>query len=158
MNHRDTGRPVHEHRRSTGAGPASVAGALRLATGLTEDARVVLVRVLAPLDARLAHHPAGRVELEVSPEDRGTPGQSLTLECRGAGQPRPVASSAQRQLDVAVRRVCEGLGRQLDDTDTRVPSRTDRLVRHSAPAERTSARAAGPSPRTARRSPGRDRG
>lgn len=134
MNCPDPTPPARGQARSRGTEPATVVDSLRLAAGLTQQERLVLVRMLARLDAQLARYPAGRVELEVSLEDRGTPGQRLTLECWIPGRPRLVASSAQRHLDDAVRKVCEGLRRQLDDTATRREPRNNRLLRRKLPA------------------------
>lgn len=114
------------------AGKATVAGSLRLAAGVGEAERPVLVRRLARLDAQLARHRAGEVDLELSVEDRGTRGQRLTLECRVPGRPRLVASSADPDLDTAVGRVLEGIRRQLDDTAARREPRNDDLLRRPA--------------------------
>ncbi len=114
------------------AGTATVASSLRLAAGLSEGERPLLVRRLARLDAQLARYRADRVDLELSVKDRGTRGQRLTLECRIAGRPRLVASSADHDLDTAVSRVREGMRRQLDDTATRREPRNNRLLRRSA--------------------------
>ncbi len=137
--------PTRTDARITGVEPATVAGSLRLAAGLTQQERRVLVRMLARLDAQLARYPAERVELEVSLKDRGTPGQRLTLECWISGRPRLVASSAQRHLDDAVRRVCEGLRRQLDDAATRREPRNNRLLRRRVPVGAVDPAAAHPS-------------
>ncbi|MGY1667662.1 hypothetical protein [Geodermatophilus sp. SYSU D00696] len=133
MSSPDPARPARADARITCTEPATVAGSLRLAAGLTQQERHVLVRMLVRLDAQLARYPAERVELEVSLKDRGTPGQRLTLECWIRGRPRLVASSAQRHLDDAVRRVCEGLRRQLDDTATRREPRNNRRLRSRLP-------------------------
>lgn len=111
--------------------PATVAGALRLAAGISEDERALLVRRLARLDAQLARYRADQVDLELSVKDRGTRGQRLTLECWIAGRPRLVASSADHDLDVAVSRVREGVRRQIDDTATRREPRNNRLLRRT---------------------------
>ena len=111
--------------------PATVAGALRLAAGVSEDERPLLVRRLARLDAQLARYRADRVDLELSVEGRGTRSRRLTLECWIAGRPRLVASSADDDLDVAVGRVREGMRRQLDDTATRREPRNNRRLRRS---------------------------
>jgi hypothetical protein len=153
----DAGRPAHAGPRPSGATPATVAGALRLVAGLSARERPVLVRVLAPLDAPLARHPADRVELEASLRGRGTSGQRLILECWIAGRPRLVASSAHRHLDVALRRVCEGLRRQLEDAATRREPRNGRLLRAVPAAAADADTAGGPSSRTTRRSPGPSR-
>ncbi|SFO76179.1 hypothetical protein SAMN05660464_1035 [Geodermatophilus dictyosporus] len=134
MSSPDPIRPAREGAPATGTEPATVAGCLRLAAGLTQQERQVLVRMLARLDAQLARHPARDVELEVSLKGRGSPGQRLTLECWIPGRPRLVASSAQRHLDEAVRRVCEGLRRQLDDTATRREPRSNRRLRRTLTA------------------------
>ncbi|SFO47374.1 hypothetical protein SAMN05660359_03704 [Geodermatophilus obscurus] len=134
MNSPDPARPARGDARTRATEPATVVDSLRLAAGLTQQERLVLVRMLARLDAQLARYPAGRVELEVSLKDRGSPGQRLTLECWIPGRPRLVASSAQRHLDDAVRKVCEGLRRQLDDTATRREPRNNRLLRRRPPA------------------------
>ncbi|MGY1709355.1 hypothetical protein ACI8AC_07565 [Geodermatophilus sp. SYSU D00758] len=131
MSRAHTDGPVLRDGPTGGARPATVAGALRLAAGLTGEERAVLVRLLARLDAQLSRYPADRVELEVSLKDRGTRGQRLTLECWIAGRPRLVASSAQRELSVAVQRVREGLRRQLDDMATRREPRNNRLLRRT---------------------------
>ena len=114
------------------AGKATVAGSLRLAAGLGEAERPLLVRRLARLDAQLARHRAGQVDLELSVKDRGSRGQRLTLECGIAGRPRLVASSADPDLDTAVGRVREGIRRQLDDTATRREPRNNRQLRRPA--------------------------
>ena len=111
---------------------ATVAGSLRLAAGLGEQERPLLVRRLARLDTQLARYRADRVDLELSVKDRGTRGQRMTLECWIAGRPRLVASSAAHDLETAVGRVREGMRRQLDDTATRREPRNNRLLRRSA--------------------------
>ena len=115
-------------------GTATVAGSLRLAAGLGEGERPLLVRRLARLDAQLTRYRADQVDMELSVKDRGTRGQRLTLECWIAGRPRLVASSADHDLDTAVSRVREGMRRQLDDTATRREPRNNRLLRRSPPA------------------------
>ncbi len=141
------GGPLHDDQGSVGerggagsppggnsaeARPATVAGTLRLAAGIAEGERPLLVRRLARLDAQLARYRADRVDLELSVKDRGTRGQRLTLECWIAGRPRLVASSADDDLDVAVGRVREGMRRQLDDTATRREPRNNRRLRRSS--------------------------
>ena len=140
------GGPLHDDQGSVGerggagsppggnsaeARPATVAGTLRLAAGIAEGERPLLVRRLARLDTQLARYRADRVDLELSVKDRGTRGQRLTLECWIAGRPRLVASSADDDLDVAVGRVREGMRRQLDDTATRREPRNNRLLRRT---------------------------
>jgi len=117
-------------------GTATVAGSLRLAAGLGEGERRLLVRRLARLDAQLARYRADQVDMELSVKDRGGRGQRLTLECWIAGRPRLVASSADHDLDTAVSRVREGMRRQLDDTATRREPRNNRLLRRSTRAAR----------------------
>ena len=133
----DGGRPTETPGHSPddvpgGGGTATVAGSLRLAAGLGEAERPLLVRRLARLDAQLARYRAEQVAMELSVKDRGTRGQRLTLECWIAGRPRLVASSADHDLDTAVSRVREGMRRQLDDTATRREPRNNRLLRRSA--------------------------
>lgn len=137
----DEGRPTGTAGPSPddvpgGVGTATVAGSLRLAAGLGEAERPLLVRRLARLDAQLARYRAEQVAMELSVKDRGTRGQRLTLECWIAGRPRLVASSADHDLDTAVRRVQEGMRRQLDDTATRREPRNNRLLRRSARTDR----------------------
>ncbi len=134
MSSPDPVRPPGTDARTGRTEPATVVDSLRLAAGFSQQERLVLVRMLARLDAQLARYPAGRIELEVSLKDRGTRGQRLTLECWIPGRPRLVASSAQRHLDDAVRKVCEGLRRQLDDVATRREPRNNRLLRRTLPA------------------------
>ena len=117
-------------------GTATVAGCLRLAAGLGQGERRLLVRRLARLDAQLARYRADQVDMELSVKDRGTRGQRLTLECWIAGRRRLVASSADHDLDTAVCRVQEGMRRQLDDNATRREPRNNRLLRRSARNDR----------------------
>ncbi len=137
----DEGRPTEIPGPSRddvpdGVGTATVAGSLRLAAGLGEAERPLLVRRLARLDAQLSRYRAGQVAMELSVKDRGTRGQRVTLECWIAGRPRLVASSADHDLDTAVSRVQEGMRRQLDDTATRREPRNNRLLRRSARTDR----------------------
>ena len=119
--------------------PATVAGTLRLAAGIPEGRRPLLVRRPARLDAQLARYRADQVDLELSVVDRGARGRRLPLECSIAGRPRLVASSADGDPDVAVGRVQEGMRRQLDDTATRRGPRNDRLLRRSTRTGRRTA-------------------
>lgn len=119
--------------------PATVAGTLRLAAGISEGERPLLVRRLARLDAQLARYRADQVDLELSIVDRGARARRLTLECWIAGRPRLVASSADGDLAVAVGRVQEGMRRQLDDTAPRRGPRNDRLLRRSTRTGRRTA-------------------
>ena len=109
--------------------PATVAACLRVGAGFADHERPGIVEHLRSLDARLATHPAGETEMELSVKDRGRPGQKLTLECWIAGHNRLVATSFHRQLPAALTEVREDLRRQLNDAKTRAEPRNNRHLR-----------------------------
>ncbi len=116
----------------SGRRPAGVAQSLPLGGGLAAAERAGLVARLSALDGQLARYPADAVELELSVEARGTPGQHLTLECSIPGGVQPVAGSAAWDLRAALVRVREGMRRQLDDATRHGPG-DDRRVHRPVP-------------------------
>lgn len=123
--------------------PASVAAVLRLGSGFAAAERRALVDQLSGVDPRLATHPVGQTDLELSVKDREQKAQAVTLQCWIAGRPRLVATSSRPALAAALVEVRDDLRRQLDDAKTRTEPRNNRQLRTAPPPAPTTSGVAG---------------
>lgn len=101
---------------------------LLLATGFLSSERDWVVQRLAALGSRLRSFQDTQIDLEISLKERHGTDQRVTLECWISRTPRMhlVATSAARELAVALNEVRDEVIRQVDDAKTRVESRNHR--------------------------------
>ncbi|MGI9641631.1 MAG: HPF/RaiA family ribosome-associated protein [Acidimicrobiia bacterium] len=92
---------------------ATVEESLRLCGGLAPGERAGIVEKFGSLDSRLRSFNAGTVELELTVKERDAASQRTTLEAWIAGEQRLVATSTERELELALGEVRDDLVRQI---------------------------------------------
>ncbi|MEO9200522.1 MAG: hypothetical protein ABI206_17380 [Antricoccus sp.] len=108
---------------------ASIAGQLRIGSGLTQADYPMIIGLLSNLDLRLARFTAEETDLALSVKNRDRTGQVTTLECGVAGWPHWIATSTEPELGKALIHVRERLSRQQNDAKTRRETGTNRHLR-----------------------------
>ncbi|MDQ1717206.1 MAG: hypothetical protein QOE89_1159 [Pseudonocardiales bacterium] len=106
---------------------------LRFTGGFHDSERADVVEVLAPLERHLARWAADEVDVQLSVKDRRGPEQRVTIEAKLDSWPLLVATSADTDLDRALREARTELIRQIEDERSRRVRKDNRKLRgHSA--------------------------
>lgn len=109
--------------------PSIVEQALRVHGHLEPHEYQGIIRHWSSLDHRLQSFAGQSVDLQLFINERDTPSQHVTLECRIPGHRTLVASSARPELATALHDVRDTMARQLTDLKTREEPRRTREVR-----------------------------